>query len=86
MIFGYNRHFVVLNLFQHPRINLEIPKQVRNDRDVRNSMERNFIFMVMTMDRFPHLRYGYIVITFRLSEIKVVEPSVIASGAKKSQE
>jgi len=30
--FGYNRHVVMLNLFQH----LEIPKQVRNDRGVSN--------------------------------------------------
>ena len=31
--FGYNRHVVMLNLFQHP----EIPKQVRNNRGVSNS-------------------------------------------------
>jgi len=39
--FGYNQHVVMLNLFQHPRINLEIPKQVRND------MERSSIFVAM---------------------------------------
>ena len=46
--FGYNQHVVMLNLFQHPQINLEIPKQVRND------MERSFIFVAMT-DRAAHL-------------------------------
>jgi hypothetical protein len=43
--FGYNQHVVVQKLLQHPRINLEIPKQVRND------MERRSIFMAMTRKR-----------------------------------
>ena len=39
-------HFVMLNLFQHPWfrcINLEIPKQVLNDRGIRNDYERGSI-------------------------------------------
>ena len=31
---GYNQHVVMLKQVQHPRINFEIPKQVRNDMEL----------------------------------------------------